>query len=69
MTTELAPCVNNVIASYRLSKGVLELVGPFAAEFHDMVNGECEASTGLHDIDAIELTNQCALEISCRQVR
>jgi hypothetical protein len=28
-----------------------------------MVNEEREASTGLHDIDAIELTSQCALEI------
>jgi hypothetical protein len=63
MTTEFAPWVKNVIASYHPSKEVLDLVGPFAAKFHDMVNGEREVSTELHDIDAIELTNHCALKI------
>lgn len=64
LTTEVAPWVKKAIEVYRPSEEVLELVKPFATAFHEVVNKERESSRGLHDLDAIELTYQCTLEVS-----
>ena len=63
LTTEVAPWVKKALASYQPTDEVLELVKPFATEFHEMIANEKKSSAGLHDIDAIELTYQCTLEI------
>lgn len=63
MTTEVAPWVKKALTSYQPSNEVLELVKPFATEFHEMITNEKKLSAGLHDIEAIELTYQCTLEI------
>lgn len=63
LTTELAPWLKNALAKYQPTEEVLELVRPFAAEFHAFVEKERESSFGLHDLDAIELTYQHTLEI------
>ena len=51
------------MASYEPTSEVLELVKPFATEFHDVLERERASSTGLHDLDAIERTYQCTLEV------
>ncbi|KAI1483057.1 hypothetical protein F4774DRAFT_427499 [Daldinia eschscholtzii] len=64
LTTEIAPWVKNALANYQPSSEVLGIVKPFAAKFHDLLERERESSSGLHDLDLIELTFQCTLEIS-----
>ncbi|KAK7738500.1 hypothetical protein SLS53_006019 [Cytospora paraplurivora] len=63
LTTEVAPWVKNALANYHPSSEVLELTEKFAVEFHDLVEKERSSSFDLHDLDAIELTYQCALEV------
>ncbi|KAH8198639.1 hypothetical protein TruAng_007180 [Truncatella angustata] len=63
LTTEVAPWVKEALASYQPTDEVLALVNPFAAEYHGLFEEERRSSFGLHDIDAIELTYQCALEV------
>jgi hypothetical protein len=64
MTTDVAPWVKNAVASYQPTDQVLDLIRPFAQEYHNMIIKERAASSGLHDLDAIEMTYQCTLEIS-----
>lgn len=64
LTTEVAPWATNSLANYQPTSEVLELVRPFAAEFHDLVERERASSTGLHDLDAIEMTYQSTLEVA-----
>ena len=63
LTTEVAPWVKNAMVSYHPSREVLELVEPFAAEFHALVTKEKESSSGLHDLDTLELVFQSTLEV------
>ncbi|KAI1384395.1 uncharacterized protein F4822DRAFT_432941 [Hypoxylon trugodes] len=63
LTTDVAQWVKNALANYKPGTEVLELVRPFAAEFHTLVEKERKSSFGLHDLDAIELTYQSTLEI------
>lgn len=63
LTTGLAPWVKNALDRYQPTVEVLKLVNPFAAEFHDLIEKERRSSTGLHDLDAIELTYQTTLEV------
>lgn len=63
LTSEIAPWFKNALANYHPSGEVLELVKPFAVEFHDLVERERKASLGLHDLDRIELTYQYTLEV------
>ncbi|KAM7185800.1 hypothetical protein V8F33_012190 [Rhypophila sp. PSN 637] len=63
LTTNLAPWVKNALESYKPTDEVLELVKPFAAAFHDTLDRERKSSHGLHDLNAIELTYQCTLEV------
>lgn len=63
LTSEVAPWVKNALTNYQPTSEVLKLVKPFAAELHDFVEKERKTSSGLHDIDAIELTYQSTLEI------
>ena len=64
LTSKVAPWVQAALASYTPTPQVLEFVKPFAGEFHALVERERASSKGLHDLDAIELTYQCTLEIS-----
>ncbi|KAK7713656.1 hypothetical protein SLS63_012038 [Diaporthe eres] len=63
LTTELSSWVKEAIANYQPSQEVLDLVEPFAAELHNTFENERGSSTGLHDIDAIELTYQFTVEV------
>lgn len=63
LTTALSSWVRDAIAGYRPTATVLDLVAPFAAELHGVFEAERRASTGLHDIDAVELTYQFAVEV------
>ena len=63
LTTELAPWVKKALGSFQPTDDVLNLTAPFASSFHKMIANERKSSAGLHDIDAIELTYQCTLEI------
>lgn len=62
LTTDLSSWVKDAIANYRPTPEVLELVAPFAAELHNTFEHERGSTTGLHDIDAIELTYQFTVE-------
>lgn len=53
----------NALSSHKPSPEVLELIKPYAQQYHDSIEQERATTTGLHDIDAIELTYQCTLEI------
>lgn len=53
----------HALHSYKPSLEVLALVKPFAQQFHDTVEHERGVTSGLHDLDAIEFTYQCTLEI------
>ncbi|KAI1179716.1 hypothetical protein F4777DRAFT_574542 [Nemania sp. FL0916] len=63
LTTDISPWVKNATMSYQPTTEVLELVKPFASKFHDLLERERGMSSGLHDLDAIEMTYQHALEI------
>ncbi|KAI0474341.1 hypothetical protein F4859DRAFT_87306 [Xylaria cf. heliscus] len=64
LTTNVAPWVNKALLNYQPSDEVLDLVKLPALGFHAVVEKERQSSSGLHDLDAIELTYQCTLEIS-----
>ena len=53
----------NALFAYKPSAEVLELVKPFAQQCHDSIESEQAVTMGLHDLEAIELTYQCTLEI------
>jgi hypothetical protein len=53
----------NALSAYKPSATVLELVKPFAQQYHDSIERERAMTIRLHDLDAIELTYQCTLEI------
>ncbi|UNI23587.1 hypothetical protein JDV02_009397 [Purpureocillium takamizusanense] len=63
LTSELSPWVRSAIAKYRPSKETEELVKPFAAWFHDLIDEERRSSSGLHDLNLIELAYQLTLEV------
>ncbi|KAI0873259.1 hypothetical protein GGS24DRAFT_501962 [Hypoxylon argillaceum] len=63
LTTSIAPWVKRALTNYRPTAEVLELVRPFASKLHSLLDGERESSSGLHDLDAIEMSYQHSLEI------
>ena len=63
LTSDVAPWVLNALHEYKPSTEVLELIEPFAREYHELIERERVTTAGYHDIDAIELTYQCTLEI------
>ena len=63
LTTSVAPWVASALGGYKPATEVLELVAPFAANFHGVLERERSISTGLHDLDAIEWTYQSTLEV------
>lgn len=63
LTTSIAPWVKKALTNYRPTAEVLELVRPFASKLHSLLDGERESSSGLHDLDAIEMSYQHSLEI------
>jgi hypothetical protein len=56
LTTKVATWVMNALSTYKPSPEVLELIEPFARQYHDTIEQERATTFGLHDIDAIELT-------------
>lgn len=64
LTTKIAPWARDALLNYKPTDEVLELSKPFSTEFHEVLEKEREASTGLHDLDAIEFTYQSTLEVS-----
>ncbi|KHN95531.1 uncharacterized protein MAM_06588 [Metarhizium album ARSEF 1941] len=63
LTSRLAGWVREAFASYRPSARCTELVRPFGAEFHALLERERAAASGLHDLDLVELTYQVTLEV------
>ncbi|TRX92859.1 hypothetical protein FHL15_006265 [Xylaria flabelliformis] len=63
LTTEIAPWVKKVMTNYQPTTEVLELVRPFASELHAFIERERELSSGLHDLNVIEMAYQHTLEI------
>ncbi|KAI0199760.1 hypothetical protein F4808DRAFT_451200 [Astrocystis sublimbata] len=63
LTTNIAPWVREALLRYQPSDEVLELVKSPASELHAVLENERQSSHGLHDLDAIELTYQCTVEI------
>ncbi len=62
-TAGLASWALDALVGFQPDHAVQELVRPFAAEYHALCEEECAKSRGFHDIDTIELTYQCALEL------
>lgn len=63
MTAEVAPWIKNALVSYKPSAEVLKLVKPFTDDLHAFAEKERKSSTGLHDLDVLELTYQYSLEV------
>jgi hypothetical protein len=63
LTSAVAPWVMKALSNHKPSPEVFELIRPFAKDFHDTIERERTTTLRLHDIDAIELTYQCTLEI------
>ena|SRR5215469_10117463 len=57
-TSELASWVKNTMANFQPDGQVLDLVKPFSAELHAAIDAERRSSSGLHDLNVIELTYQ-----------
>ena len=57
-TSELAPWVKNTMANFQPDGQVLDLVKYFSAELHVALDAERRSSSGLHDLNVIELTYQ-----------
>jgi hypothetical protein len=64
LTSKVAPWVNKAFLDYQPSDQVLDLVKSPALGLHVVLEKERQSSSGLHDLDTIELTYQCTLEIS-----
>lgn len=63
LTSEVAGWAKSAMAKYQPNGHVLMLVEPFCQQFHNVVNSERKQSSGLHDLDEVELTYQLTLEI------
>ncbi|OAQ69642.1 hypothetical protein VFPPC_15462 [Pochonia chlamydosporia 170] len=63
LTSHLASWVIDAFMRYSPSNAGLDLVRPFSDEFHEAVERERATSTGLHDLNLMELTYQVTLEI------
>lgn len=62
LTSSVSSWAADTFNRYQPSEEVLHFVKPFAKEFHDLAEDERKSSSGLHDIDTIELTYQYTLE-------
>ncbi|KAJ3572971.1 hypothetical protein NPX13_g4864 [Xylaria arbuscula] len=58
LTTKIAPWLEEALSSYQPTNAVLELVQPFSCELHALLEKERAMSSGLHDLDIIEMTYQ-----------
>ncbi|KAJ6443744.1 Major facilitator superfamily transporter [Purpureocillium lavendulum] len=63
LTSELSPWVRTAITKYVPDEQTTQLVQPFAARFHDLIEKERQSGSGLHDLDLIELSYQLTLEV------
>lgn len=63
LTSRVSSWVEDALRNYQPSNEVLQLVRPFAMQFHNVIEDERKSSSGLHDINVIELTYQYTLEI------
>ncbi|PHH76828.1 hypothetical protein CDD82_3790 [Ophiocordyceps australis] len=64
LTSALAPWVRKALMNYRPDNEVRKLVAPYAQQFHEAVEKERDASSGLHDLDMMESVFQVTLEAS-----
>ncbi|KAH0598305.1 hypothetical protein MHUMG1_03602 [Metarhizium humberi] len=63
LTSQLAGWVLDAFSNYRPSRECMDLVRPFGAELHAVLDTERAAGSGLHDLDLVELTYQVTLEV------
>lgn len=59
----MAPWVKSAFVAFDLPEQVRELVEPFTDDLHAFLEKERNQSTGLHDLDALELAYQYSLEV------
>jgi hypothetical protein len=64
LTSKLASWVIDAFVNYRPSGDAVNLVRPFAAEFHGLLEKERANSTGFHDLNLVELTYQVSIEVA-----
>ena len=62
LTTNLASWVVDAFVKYKPTQEALNLVRPFSADFHELLETERASSTGFHDLNLVELTYQISLE-------
>ena len=62
-TSNLASWAIKALVNYKPTEKALNLVKPFAAEFHEVVDEERARSTGLLDLNIAELIYQVSLEV------
>jgi hypothetical protein len=63
-TSALSPWVKDCIDEYWPDDATVKLVKPFSTQLHNVVEKERVSSSGLHDLDLIELTYQVTLEVA-----
>ncbi|KAG8411899.1 hypothetical protein J3458_015194 [Metarhizium acridum] len=63
LTSQLAGWVLDAFTNYSPSTECMDLVRPFGAEFHEVLDRERAAGTGLHNLNLVELTYQVTLEV------
>lgn len=65
LTSKLAGWVSDAFINYVPSEDALSLVQPFSADLHRVLEKERANSTGLHDLNLLELIYQVTLEVAC----
>ncbi|KAJ5578355.1 uncharacterized protein N7459_007319 [Penicillium hispanicum] len=63
LTSGLADWASNALAKYQPDSQTKDFIKPFAQYFHEAVDKERKVSTGLHNLDIVELTYQLTLEV------
>jgi hypothetical protein len=57
-TSELASWVGNTMESFEPDSELLDFVQPFSQKLHEALDKERKTSSGLHNLDLVELTYQ-----------
>lgn len=63
LTSDLATWVSHALKTYQPDSQALGLIEPFSQQFHKFLEDERGTSSGLHDLNIIELTYQLTLEV------
>lgn len=69
LTSELSPWVTKAMATFDPGSELLNRVKPFSQKLHNAIEAERRTSTGLHDLNLIELTYQYVFAFACRGYR